>query len=159
MHCVDIISSSYNMSQSSWLEETSKVLGFCFLFQVIFLFSLKASLKCDLNPVFRRKGDLLWPPLHPSPHFHPPCLGQRMKVLRRLSTSSFGPHLVGCSKSTRSSSLSLPLPPISPHSALSSCLCCCMSHPQPSSASSSWHGYTDGWRPDCQNVEQHLNKC
>lgn len=56
------------------------------------------SLKCDLNPVFRRKGALLWPPLHPSPHFHPPCLGQRMKALKRLSTSSLGPDLMGLSK-------------------------------------------------------------
>lgn len=70
------------------------------------------SLKCDLNPVFRRKGELLWPPLHPSPHFHPPCLGRRTKVLKRLSTSSLGPHLVGRSKSTSSplQCLHLPLP-------------------------------------------------
>lgn len=70
------------------------------------------SLKCDLNPVFRRKGALLWPPLHPSPHFHPPCLGRRTKALKRLSTSSLGPHLVGRSKSTSSplQCLHLPLP-------------------------------------------------
>lgn len=76
------------------------------------------SLKCDLNPVFRRKGALLWPPLHPSPHFHPPCLGRRMKVLKRLSTSSLGLCLVGRSESTGSPLPSLPVPP------LLSSICC-----------------------------------
>lgn len=93
------------------------------------------SLKCDLNPVYRRKGALLWPPLHPSPHFHPPCLGRRTKVPKRLSTSSPGPHLVGCSKSTRSPLPFLPLPPPSPFSVFlcsAPCLPCCMSHPSTS---------------------------
>lgn len=98
-----------------------------------FLSEFKESLKCDLNPVFRRKGALLWPPLHPSPHFHPLCLGPRMKLLKRLSTPSFSPHRVGRSKSTRSPWLYLPLP--FAHSALSSLLYaahylpCCMSRP------------------------------
>lgn len=87
------------------------------------------SLKCDLNPVFRRKGALLWPPLHPSPHFHPPCLGRRTKVLKRLSTSSLGPHLVGRSKSTWSPLPFLPLP-LPPSLTLTpSSICCFLSAP------------------------------
>lgn len=115
------------------------------------------SLKCDLNPVFRRKGALLWPPLHPSPHFHPPCLGRRTKALKRLSTSSLGPHLVGRSKSTFEP---LTMSPSSPPSLSPVLLCaasylpCCMSRPStschhasrylPPSASSSWRGQTTG---------------
>lgn len=91
-----------------------------FHFVSTFLSEFKESLKCDLNPVFRRKGALLWPPLHPSPHFHPLCLGPRMKLLKRLSTSSFSPHRVGNSKSTWSPWLYLPLP--FAHLALSSLL-------------------------------------
>lgn len=115
------------------------------------------SLKCDLNPVFRRKGALLWPPLHPSPHFHPPCLGRRTKALKRLSTSSLGPHLVGRSKSTfEPLTMSTSSPPsLSPVLlCAASYLPCCMSRPStschhasrylPPSASPSWRGQTTG---------------
>lgn len=63
----------------------------------------------DLNPVFRRKGALLWPPLHPFPHFHPPCVGRRTTVLKRLSTSQLGLRLAGRRKSPRS-----PILPVHP---------------------------------------------
>lgn len=83
------------------------------------------SLKYDLNPIFRRKGALLWPPLHPSPHSHPPCLGRRTKVAKRLSIHSRGSCLVGCSWE--------PLPPIPPPSLfppyVAPYLAYCMSQP------------------------------
>ena len=97
----------------NWLKGTCRtlhlLLAFSHYINVI-------NFKYDLNPVFRQKGGLLWPPLHPSPHFHPPCLGRRTTVHERLSTPSFGPHLVGHSKSTFLCSPTLYLP-------------CCMSQP------------------------------
>lgn len=107
-----------------WFEETCGTSHLIFsLYKCFFYFLL--SLKCDLNPVFRRKGALLWPPLHPSPHFHPPCLGRRKKVLKRLSTSSLGPHRVERSKSSWSTLPFLPLPPPSRSSVLHMLLLMC----------------------------------
>lgn len=148
---------------------------------LLFWFKELVSLKCDLNPVFRRKGALLWPPLHPSPHFHPPCLGRRTKALKRLSTSSLGPHLVGRSKSTFEP---LTMSPSYPPSLSPVLLCaasylpCCMSRPStschhasrylPPSASSSWRGQTTGivWfcekarpLPDCWVFGQRTCAC
>lgn len=78
------------------------------------------SVKCDLTSAFRQKGALLPSPLHPSPHFHPPTLGRRMTVVRRLSTSAahFGERSF--------------ISPVRPHLALSTLYAalylCCMSH-------------------------------
>lgn len=85
----------------------------------------KIVFKMWFEPVFRGKRAILWPPPHPSPHFHPPCLGRRMKVFKRLSTSSLGPHLVEGGKSTWSTLPFLSLPPPSRSTVLHMLLLMC----------------------------------
>ena len=120
------------------------------------------SLKCDLNPVFRRKGALLWPPLHPSPHFHQPCHGRRTKVLKRLSTAALGPHLVGHRKSTGSLLPFLPLSGPFTFLSLPKCrppsLLCCMSQPStgcPSPPDTFLHQH----HPHCAATQVELCGC
>lgn len=92
--------------------------------------------KCDLTSAFRPKRAPSPPPLHPSPHFHPPCRGRRMTVVRRLSTSARPPS---CGRQPASESVELHFSALTwlcPPRTLLFCLLCCMSHASRAAASS-----------------------
>lgn len=75
------------------LNSPSNLSPSCRKSKPVCLLMMSGVIKCDLTSAFRQKRARSPPPLHPSPHFHSPCLGQRMTVFRRLSTSVHPPFV------------------------------------------------------------------